>query len=32
MPTIVCEAMYDNKISARKAGRWVKVVEPGKGK
>ena len=32
LPTVSCEAMYDNKISARKAGRWVKVVEPGKGK
>jgi len=32
LPTISCEAMYDNGISARKAGRWVKVVQPGKGK
>ena len=29
LPTVICEAMYDNKISARKAGRWVKVVMPG---
>ena len=32
LPTISCEAMYDNSISARKAGRWVKVAVPGKDK
>ncbi len=32
LPTVSCEAMYDNSISARKAGRWVKVAVPGKGK
>ncbi|MEN8124718.1 MAG: MG2 domain-containing protein [Bacteroidota bacterium] len=29
LPTVNCEAMYDNEINARKAGLWVKVVEPG---
>lgn len=32
LPTVICEAMYDNKINARKAGKWVKVMVPGKGK
>jgi uncharacterized protein YfaS (alpha-2-macroglobulin family) len=27
LPTITCEAMYDHKIYARKAGKWVKVVK-----
>ena len=26
MPTVSCEAMYDNKISARQPGGWVEVV------
>ena len=30
LPTVSCEAMYDNEISARQAGRWVEVVEAGK--
>ncbi|RUA11836.1 MAG: hypothetical protein DSY82_02795 [Flavobacteriia bacterium] len=30
LPTVYCQAMYDNDINARKAGMWVKVVEPGK--
>jgi alpha-2-macroglobulin len=25
MPVISCEAMYDNRIYARKAGKWVKI-------
>lgn len=29
LPTTVSEAMYDNSINARKAGRWVEVVKPG---
>ena len=29
LPTISCEAMYDNDISARKAGKWVNVVKFG---
>ena len=28
LPTVYCEEMYDNNISARKAGKWVEVVEP----
>ncbi len=32
LPTISCEAMYDNDISSRKAGKWVKVVKPGNSK
>jgi hypothetical protein len=30
LPTVYCEAMYDKDINARKAGKWVKVVLPGK--
>lgn len=26
LPSVYCEAMYDNSINARKRGRWVKVV------
>ncbi len=26
LPTTLCEAMYDNSISARQAGQWVEVV------
>jgi len=28
LPTVYCEAMYDNDINASKAGQWVKVVSP----
>jgi alpha-2-macroglobulin len=28
LPTVYCEAMYDNNINARQAGRWVSVVSP----
>ncbi len=30
LPTVYCQAMYNNDIYARKAGKWVKVTEPGK--
>jgi uncharacterized protein YfaS (alpha-2-macroglobulin family) len=30
LPTVYCQAMYDNDINARKAGKWIKVTEPGK--
>lgn len=29
LPTVYCEAMYDNTINARRAGKWVEVVKPG---
>jgi len=29
LPTVYCEAMYDHEINAKKAGKWVKVVQPG---
>jgi uncharacterized protein YfaS (alpha-2-macroglobulin family) len=29
LPTVYCEAMYDNTINARKPGKWVEVVKPG---
>ncbi len=29
LPTVYCEAMYDNEINARKGGSRVKVVKPG---
>lgn len=29
LPTIYCEAMYDNTINARKPGNWVEVVKAG---
>jgi uncharacterized protein YfaS (alpha-2-macroglobulin family) len=29
LPTIYCEAMYDNTINSRKPGKWVDVVKPG---
>jgi uncharacterized protein YfaS (alpha-2-macroglobulin family) len=29
LPTVVCEAMYDHTISARKHGRWVEVKMAG---
>ncbi|MRT92485.1 alpha-2-macroglobulin [Ancylomarina sp. 16SWW S1-10-2] len=28
LPTVYCEAMYDNDINASKAGQWVEVVSP----
>lgn len=31
LPTVYCQAMYDNEINARKAGKWVTVQEQGKG-
>jgi uncharacterized protein YfaS (alpha-2-macroglobulin family) len=31
LPTIYCEAMYDNTINSRKPGKWVEVVKPGVG-
>jgi len=27
LPTVSCEAMYDDKVNARKPGRWVEVVK-----
>jgi uncharacterized protein YfaS (alpha-2-macroglobulin family) len=30
LPTVYCEAMYDNEVNAKKAGRWIEVVETGK--
>jgi uncharacterized protein YfaS (alpha-2-macroglobulin family) len=27
LPTLYCEAMYDNTINARKPGQWVEVVQ-----
>jgi len=32
LPTVSCEAMYDNTISARVPGRWVQVVPEEKAK
>lgn len=32
LPTVSCEAMYDNQINARKAGDWVKVIKHGSSK
>ncbi len=29
LPTVYCEAMYDNSVSSRKAGQWVDVRRPG---
>ena len=31
LPTVTCEAMYDNTISAREPGRWVDVIADGAG-
>lgn len=28
LPTVYCEAMYDNEINASQAGQWVEVVSP----
>lgn len=27
LPTVSCEAMYDDKVNARKPGRWIEVVK-----
>jgi hypothetical protein len=27
LPTVYCEAMYDNRINSRTTGQWVKVVK-----
>ena len=27
LPTVYCEAMYNNNINAQKAGQWVEVVK-----
>ena len=27
LPTVACEAMYDNSVNARKPGKWVEVVK-----
>lgn len=27
LPTVYCEAMYDNEINAKKGGKWVEVVQ-----
>ncbi|HEY6161328.1 MAG TPA: MG2 domain-containing protein [Bacteroidia bacterium] len=29
LPTVYCEAMYDNTINARKPGKWIEVNKPG---
>jgi uncharacterized protein YfaS (alpha-2-macroglobulin family) len=29
LPTVYCEAMYDNTINSRKPGKWVEVVKLG---
>ena len=29
LPTVLCEAMYDNTINARKPGKWIEIVKPG---
>jgi len=29
LPTVYCEAMYDNTINSRRPGKWVEVVKPG---
>jgi uncharacterized protein YfaS (alpha-2-macroglobulin family) len=29
LPTVYCEAMYDNTINARQHGQWVEIVRPG---
>jgi uncharacterized protein YfaS (alpha-2-macroglobulin family) len=29
LPPVSCEAMYDNNVQARKAGKWVEIVKPG---
>ena len=29
LPTVYCEAMYDNEINSRKGGKWIEVVKGG---
>lgn len=29
LPTVYCEAMYDNSINSRKPGKWVEIVKLG---
>ena len=29
LPTVYCEAMYDNTINSRKPGKWVEVIKAG---
>ncbi len=29
LPTVLCEAMYDNTINARRPGQWIEIVKPG---
>lgn len=29
LPTVYCEAMYDNTINSRKPGKWVEIVKTG---
>jgi len=29
LPTVYCEAMYDNTINAREPGQWIEIVKPG---
>jgi uncharacterized protein YfaS (alpha-2-macroglobulin family) len=29
LPSVSCEAMYDNSISSHKAGKWIEVKKPG---
>ncbi len=29
LPSVTCEAMYDNEIAARKEGQWVNVIRTG---
>ena len=31
LPSLSCEAMYDDRIYARHAGRWVEVIRNGAG-
>jgi uncharacterized protein YfaS (alpha-2-macroglobulin family) len=28
LPTVYCEAMYDNTINARQPGKWIEVIAP----
>ena len=32
LPTVYCEAMYDNNIFSRKPGQWIEVTAPSGGK
>ncbi len=29
LPTVACEAMYDNTVNARKPGQWIEIKKPG---